>query len=233
MFFPISPPTKLTYLTNLVKFVEMKILLILCHPRSGSFNHTLAAGARETLGALGHEVLFHDLHGEGFDPVLDSSELSRLCSLDDLVQEHSQQLTQAGGLVIFHPDWWSQPPAMLKGWVDRVFRQGVAYELEGEDGPDRKWRPLLVGKKGLVYCTSDTEEGERPGVLESLWKDAILGRCGMQAECFVVRDMRGPDPGRRRDWMKFVTETLKQTFGTDSQSIRMASLSAPSAIAPA
>lgn len=212
----------------------MKVLLILCHPRPGSFNHTLAASARDTLVALGHEVYFHDLHEEGFDPVLDSSELSRLYSLDDLVQEHSRQLSQAEGLVIFHPDWWSQPPAMLKGWVDRVFRQGVAYELEGEDGSEKKWKGLLAGKKGLVFCTSDAEEGERPGALESLWKDAVLGRCGMEAECYVVRDMRGPDPVRRRDWMKSVTETLLRAFGQpgSSQSMTSASLRAPSAIAP-
>ena len=213
----------------------MKILEILCHPRPGSFNHTLASSARDTLSALGHTVLFHDLHGEGFDPVLDSSELSRLYSLDDLVQEHSRQLAEAEGLLIFHPDWWSQPPAMLKGWVDRVFRQGVAYELEGEEGSEKKWKPLLVGKKGLVFCTSDAEQGERPGALESLWKDAILGRCGMAAQCFVVRDMRGPDPSRRRDWMKFVTTTLGRVFGPaeSSQPIRSASLRAPSVIAPA
>jgi putative NADPH-quinone reductase len=212
----------------------MKVLLILCHPWPGSFNHKLAAGARDALTALGHEVHFHDLHEEGFDPVLDSSELSRLYSLDDLVQEHSRQLSQAGGLVIFHPDWWSQPPAMLKGWVDRVFRQGVAYDLEGEDGSEKKWKGLLAGKKGLVFCTSDAEEEERPGALESLWKDAVLGRCGMEAECYVVRDMRGPDTGRRRGWMKFVTETVLQAFGRpgSTQSMMSASLRASSAIAP-
>jgi putative NADPH-quinone reductase len=190
----------------------MRILEILCHPRPGSFNHTLAARARETLSALGHEVLFHDLHAEGFNPVLDSSELSRLYSLDELVQEHSRQLSEANGLVIFHPDWWSQPPAMLKGWVDRVFRQGVAYELEGDEGTEKRWRPLLAGKKGLVFCTSDAEEGERPGTLETLWEDAILGRCGMQAECYVVREMRGPVQARRRDWMSFIAATLERTF---------------------
>jgi len=205
----------------------MKILLIVCHPRAGSFNHALAAGAKETLVALGHEVLFHDLHGEGFDPVLDSSELSRLYSLDDLVQEHSRQLTQADGLVIFHPDWWSQPPAMLKGWVDRVLRQGVAYELAGEDGAQKRWKPLLVGKKGLVFCTSDAEEGERPGALESLWKDAILGRCGMDAECIVVRDMRGPDPARRRDWMRRVRREIERVFQSTSASARASSATAP------
>jgi len=198
----------------------------------------LAAGAQDSMSALGHEVYYHDLHEEGFQPVLDSSELSRLYSLDDLVQEHSRQLSQADGLIIFHPDWWSQPPAMLKGWVDRVFRQGVAYELEGEDGSQKKWKGLLAGKTGFVFCTSDAEEGERPGALESLWRDAILGRCGMRAECYVVRDMRGPDSARRRDWLKFVTETLCGAFpatgssGRSSQSITSASLRAPSEIAP-
>jgi len=184
--------------------------------------------------SLGHEVYFHDLHQEGFDPVLDSSELSRLYSLDDLVQEHSRELTLADGLVIFHPDWWSQPPAMLKGWVDRVFRQGVAYELDGGDGSEKKWKPLLVGKKGLVFCTSDAEEGDRPGALESLWEDAILGRCGMDAECSVVRDMRGPDAARRRDWMRLVTEKLGRTFGgSGDQSRSVAPARASSPIGPA
>lgn len=190
----------------------MRILEILCHPRPGSFNHALAARALETLKSLGHEVHFHDLHEEGFDPVLDASELSRLYSLDDLVQEHSRELVACDGLLIFHPDWWSQPPAMLKGWVDRVFRQGVAYELEGEDGTEKRWKPLLTGKKGLVFCTSDAEEGEKPGALETLWEDAILGRCGMDAKCLVVRDMRGPVQARKRDWMSFVSERLEKTF---------------------
>ncbi|HTP58227.1 MAG TPA: NAD(P)H-dependent oxidoreductase [Spirochaetia bacterium] len=211
----------------------MRILEILCHPRPGSFNHTLAASARDRLRALGHEVFFHDLHEEGFDPVLDSSELSRLYSLDGLVQEHSRELSQADGLVIFHPDWWSQPPAMLKGWVDRVFRQGVAYELDGEDGSEKKWKGLLAGKKGFVFCTSDAEEGETVGALESLWKNAILGRCGMEAECFVVRDMRGPQQARRRDWIRFVTDRLGRAFpGPRAQSMSSAALRDPSAISP-
>ncbi len=209
----------------------MRILEILCHPRPGSFNHTLAGRARDTLRCLGHEVLFHDLHAEGFDPVLDSSELSRLYSLDELVQQYSRELSESDGLLIFHPDWWSQPPAMLKGWVDRVFRQGVAYELEGEEG-EKRWKPLLSGKKGLVFCTSDAEEGERPGTLETLWEDAILGRCGMQAECYVVREMRGPVQARRRDWMSFIASTLERTFPA-AYAMTDAGASASGLIAPA
>ena len=136
--------------------------------------------------------------------------------------------------MIFHPDWWSQPPAMLKGWVDRVFRQGVAYELEGEDGSEKKWKGLLAGRRALFSAHLTPRKGSGPCALESLWKDAVLGRCGMEAECYVVRDMRGPDPVRRRDWMKSVTETLLRAFGQPGQhqSMTSASLRAPSAIGP-
>ncbi len=181
-------------LTKLVKFNAMKIVEILCNPRPGSFNLALAASAREKLAALGHEVILHDLYKEGFDPVLEAAELARSYSLDGLVQVHCQELAAADGLLIFHPDWWGQPPAVLKGWVDRVFRQGVAYDLEGEDFSEKSWKPLLEGKKGLVFCTSDAEAKGAPRALEQLWTEAILGRCGMKAACHVLRDLRRTDP---------------------------------------
>jgi putative NADPH-quinone reductase len=188
----------------------MRIVEILCNPRPGSYNLALAAGAREKLAQLGHEVILHDLYKEGFDPVLAAPELARSYSLDGLVQVHSQDVAAADGLLIFHPDWWGQPPALLKGWVDRVFRQGVAYDLEGEDFSEKSWKPLLTGKKGLVFCTSDQKDGK--GVLESLWTDLILGRCGMSAQCHVLRDLRRTDPAQRRAWMEFMNTVIEESF---------------------
>ena len=199
-------------LTKLVKFNAMKILEILCNPRPGSFNLALAASAREKLVALGHEVTLHDLYKEGFDPVLEAAELARSYSLDGLVQVHCNQLSDTDGLVIFHPDWWGQPPAVLKGWVDRVFRQGVAYDLEGEEFTEKGWKPLLEGKKGLVFCTSDAESGAASRTLETLWTDAVLGRCGMKAACHVLRDLRRTDARSRRDWLDFVIRELDAWF---------------------
>ena len=135
----------------------MKIVEILCNPRPGSYNLALAASAAEKMQSLGHEVLVHDLYKEGFDPVMEPSELARSYSLDGLVQVHCNDLAAADGLVVFHPEWWGQPPAVLKGWIDRVFRQGVAYDLEGEEFSEKGWKPLLTGKKGLVFITSDAE----------------------------------------------------------------------------
>ena len=190
----------------------MTVMEVLCHPRPGSFNLALAANAKETLLSLGHEVILHDLYKEGFDPVLSAPELARSYSLDGRVQAHCQELASAGGLLVFHPDWWGQPPAILKGWLDRVFRQGVAYDLDGDDLSEKGWTPLLNGKKGLVFCTSDAEEGETPRTLETLWTDVILGRCGMEAACHVIRDMRRVDPAARKEWMEFMVRTITEWF---------------------
>jgi putative NADPH-quinone reductase len=189
----------------------MRILEILCNPRTGSFTHALAASARRTLSGSGYEVLVHDLYAERFDPVLDPPELARNFSIDGLVQSHCTELAAADGLVIFHPDWWGQPPAVLKGWIDRVFRQGVAYDLEGPDEGEKTWKPLFTRKRGLVFCTSDADN-DAPKTLETLWEKSILGRCGMKAACHVLRDMRHSDPASRRAWLESMTKTLKEWF---------------------
>ena len=201
----------MTFLTKIVKNYKVKVLEIICNPRPGSYNLALAASAREKLLSLGHEVTLHDLYKEGFDPVLDASELARSFSLEGLVQEHSRELAEADGLVLFHPEWWGQPPAMLKGWIDRVFRQGIAYDLEGEEFTEKGWKPLLTGKKGLVFVTSDAE-AHSARTLEALWTHTILGRCGMQASCHVLREMRRADPAARRGWLEFVSRTLEDWF---------------------
>jgi NAD(P)H dehydrogenase (quinone) len=198
--------------TKLVNNYRVTIMEVLCNPRPGSFTLALAAHAKETLEGLGHEVLLHDLYKECFDPVLDASELVRSFSLDGLVQSYCRELSSSGGLVVLHPDWWGQPPAVLKGWVDRVFRQGVAYDLEGDDFSEKSWKPLLTGKKGLVFCTSDTAEADAPKTLETLWTDSILGRCGMKAACHVMRDLRRTDPAVRRAWLSFMSAALKEWF---------------------
>ena len=199
-------------LTNIVKNIAMTIVEVICNPRPGSFNLALSAQARDTLDSLGHTVILHDLYKEKFDPIMDAPELARSFSLDGQVQVYCRELAAADGVVIFHPDWWGQPPALLKGWVDRVFRQGVAYDLDGDDYSPKSWKPLLTGKKGLVFCTSDTGDKEMPRTLETLWTQCILGRCGMNAACHVMRDLRRTDPGVRRAWISFMVHTLEEWF---------------------
>ena len=160
----------------------MRILELLCNPRPISFNRTIAVRAKEILTAAGHEVIFHDLYDEGFDPILDAAELARGFSLDSLVQEHCRHLAEAGGLLVIHPLWWGGPPAVLKGWMDRVLRQGVAYDLEGGEFSEKDWKPLLKGKRGLALITSDEDSPEAELEAKALWGRSVLCKCGMDCE---------------------------------------------------
>ena len=113
----------------------MEISVILAHPDRGSFNHAIALAACRTLERGGHTVCFHDLYEEGFNPLLPVSELDTKAQPPQELVSYCDELRRADGLVIVHPNWWGQPPAMMKGWIDRVFRPGVAYKFqEGDKG---------------------------------------------------------------------------------------------------
>ncbi len=202
----------MTYLTILVKFNPVQVLIILCHPGRASFNHAAAAVTRRTLEELGHTVVFHDLYAEGFNPVLSAAELLRRYSLDETVQTHTRELEESAGLVILHPDWWGQPPAVLKGWIDRVFRPGIAYEFEGAEFSQKSKVNLLAGKRGLVLCTTDSTDEESARRLQRLWNESILGYCGMSSTCVVFTGMHQTAPAERQAYLDRVRQSVTDTF---------------------
>ncbi len=189
----------------------MRILLILCHPQPGSFNHAIADRARETLAAAGHQVIFHDLYQEGFDPVLTAPEHRRGVSFDEQVVRHTKELEACGGVVFVHPEWWGQPPALLKGWLDRVLRPGVAYEPADEELREQAPVPLLGEKAALVLATRDA--GARSGLLERVWLEGVFAFCGIRAAgCQVLHDLRRLGPAERQGWLDQVSGALLRLF---------------------
>jgi len=179
----------------------VNILVILAHPEKGSFNHAIANVVVQTLRANGHNAIFHDLYKERFDPILPYPEIPKGAPIDSNVEQYCKELIAAEGIFIIHPNWWGQPPAILKGWVDRVIRPGVAYEFEENDSGDGIPIGLLKAKIALVFNTSNTP-GERElntfgDPLERIWKDCIFDLCG-------VKNFH------RRMFGVVVTSTLKQ-----------------------
>jgi putative NADPH-quinone reductase len=165
----------------------MKISLILAHPHPGSFNHAIARAAVQTLEQNGHQVAFHDLYQEGFDPILRFEEIPRDAKQDDMIQIHCRELAQADGIIVIHPNWWGMPPAILKGWVDRVIRPGVAYEfLEGDSGEGVP-RGLLRAGRAVVFNTSNTlperEQSAFGDPLQTIWENCVFGLCGVTNFC--------------------------------------------------
>ena len=131
----------------------MRVLVVHSHPDPESFNAFLC---RETLAALeraGHETRLIDLYAESFDPALSRADWRAYedqARNGDTVSEHVAALRWAEGLIFVYPTWWYGAPAMLKGWLDRVWLPGVAFELE----PDGPIRPALTHIRKLGVVTS-------------------------------------------------------------------------------
>ena len=195
----------------------MRVLTILAHPQPGSFNHAIAKAALSALETGGHEIIFHDLYAERFDPLLRSEEIPKGAQIDEALARHCRDLAEADGIIVVHPNWWGMPPAILKGWVDRVVRPGVAYEFLEGDGGEGVPRGLLRARKALVFNTSNTEakrEQEAFGdPLQTLWKNCIFGLCGVEdfsrkSYGVVVTSTEA----ERRAWLDDVRQRVRECF---------------------
>jgi len=133
----------------------MNISIILAHPNQGSFNHAIANTAADALRGNGHRVILHDLNQENFPPLLTAPELQGDAKLEPAVSQHCAEIAAADGIIVVHPNWWGMPPAILKGWIDRVLRPGVAYRfLEGDCAALRAgiWTCRLFARRCPSYA---------------------------------------------------------------------------------
>lgn len=162
----------------------MKILVILAHPSPKSFNHAIADSVKEVLQENGHQILFHDLYAENFDPLLPASEINKDGLVDSVIKKHCEELAECNGIIVIHPNWWGMPPAILAGWVDRVIRPGVAYKFIDGDSGEGVPIGLLKAQTAIVFNSSDTSEKREDEVfgdpLELIWKNCIFDLCGIK-----------------------------------------------------
>ncbi|MBI5576524.1 MAG: NAD(P)H-dependent oxidoreductase [Deltaproteobacteria bacterium] len=195
----------------------MIVSVILAHPNSQSFNHAIARTAADELSRNGHEVRFHDLCAEKFDPILSSAEIPDTAVVPNIIETHCREVASADGIVIVHPNWWGQPPAILKGWIDRVLRPGVAYNfLEGNAGEGIPIG-LLKAKVAIVFNTSNTPEEREQEVfgdpLELIWRQCIFDLCGVNNFCReMFRVVVTSTQSERAEWLEKVKKTINIYF---------------------
>jgi len=112
---------------------SMRLLVVFTHPDPQSFNAAILATALSALREAGHELRVIDLYREGFDPVFSAAEkasyLADTAANVRGVQAHVDALRWAEGWVSIHPTWFYGAPAMLKGWLERVWLPGVAFTV--------------------------------------------------------------------------------------------------------
>jgi putative NADPH-quinone reductase len=195
----------------------MEISVILAHPERRSFNHAIAETACRTLERAGHTVWFHDLYAEGFDPLLPASELNPDAAPGGDLARYCEELRRSDGLVFVHPNWWGQPPAAMKGWIDRVLRPGVAYTFEEGDGGEGVPVGLLRAETAIVFNTSNTPPEREMEIfgdpLDRLWRKCILEFCGVKKvvrESFSVVITSSTE--QRAAWLGQVEEIVGVSF---------------------
>jgi putative NADPH-quinone reductase len=109
------------------------LLVVFCHPDADSYGAAIRSAAVEALRSAGHELREIDLYAEGFDPVLSADEkrtyLADTAANVRGVQAHVEALRWAEGWVAIYPTWFYGAPAMLKGWLERVWLPGVAFRI--------------------------------------------------------------------------------------------------------
>ena len=172
-FFHMLAFLPLVWVARLPQSRGMKVLWIFAHPEQRSLNASLRDEGLAELDATGHQTQLSDLYAMGFCPVVDQADFpeepprerlrvgaaqkrghaNQTLSADILAEQ--AKVAWADVLVFQFPLWWFGPPAILKGWFDRVFVQGFAFGLRDERGRDLRYGEgaPLAGRRALVITT--------------------------------------------------------------------------------
>jgi NAD(P)H dehydrogenase (quinone) len=209
----------------------MNVLIVVAHPEPRSFNGAMCDVAVRTLGAAGHAVTVSDLYAEGFDPVAGPRDVTGRVNPEvfDLGREQAHasanQLfapdlrreiarVQAADLLILQfPLWWYSVPAILKGWIDRVFAYGTLY------GPGRTWdQGVMRGRRALLALTTSAPaetflpDGKNGDMERLLWPlhAGVFGVCGCSVLApFVAHAVAYVPPERRAAILAEYAERLR------------------------
>jgi NAD(P)H dehydrogenase (quinone) len=161
----------------------MKVLVVYAHPSPESFNHAVLESVKEGLSEAGHTYDVIDLYEMNFDPCLRVEDFVKINSgtNSDDVLSHQERVSKADVLVFIHPYWWGGTPAILKGWIDRIFSMNYAYKTDEETGGIMG---LLKAKKSLVLstCGSPKESSVQSGsfaAFKEIWSQKIIQFCGI------------------------------------------------------
>lgn len=162
-----------------------RVLVLLGAGRRGGLGRHLFEFIQKELDAVGVSWRRQDLLSDGFDPVLrlaDDEPHARACqpAEDPLAARYQEDARWADVLVIVHPVWWFAPPAILKGWVDRILVDGVALEQRPGSPP----RGLFSGKRLLVVQTFNSGRAiDRLaflGISAFFWKRVVGASIGIE-----------------------------------------------------
>ena len=154
-----------------------RALVIYAHPNPKSLNHAILEAVSAALITRGAEARVRDLYAMKFDPELRADELADRHTLSPDVAEAQADVSWADTLIFIYPIWWTDRPAILKGWFDRVFTNGFAFRTKNG------WEGLLSGRKAIVLQTAggseDALKETMQPAMDSTMKEGTFGFVGI------------------------------------------------------
>jgi putative NADPH-quinone reductase len=188
----------------------MENLLILAHAKKEGFNRAIARSIEVAVSDL--RVV--DLYAEDFNPVLPEEELNRKFSFDETTLHYQEAIQGARRVFFVYPDWWGGPPAILKGFLDRVLRPGIAYGFREADFRDADAPGLFSDKTFDIFITTDETIPPTKKAVDwapaRVWKENVLGFCGAQEVVFhVFWNLRKSTYLQRKAYLDSIGELCK------------------------
>lgn len=187
----------------------MHVLVIYAHPSKDSFTAKVLNEFLKGLSTANHLYDLNDLYASGLNCLLDKNQYAREMSwtpeqeLPPDVKNEQKRIQAADALAFIYPVWWSDCPAILKGWFDRVWSNGFAYFYEGDTR-----NSVITPKKALVLCTAGHSEEhlEETGIAQSMrcimLKDRLNNVGFSEAEMVILGGMVQSDEEHARKNLK-------------------------------
>lgn len=195
----------------------MKHAVIVVHPSGRAFTRLMADTYAAAVKALGHEVLVRDLYGMNFDPRLHVDELPSREGGEPRTEVLIERtmLKDVDVFAFFYPIWFGSPPAMLKGYIERVFGAGFGYASVKGGGNS----PLLTGRKMISFTSTGSEntwlvDSGSWNAVRKVFNERLASSCGLESVEHV--NFGGVDadmpPSRIEEAVAEVREVVSEIF---------------------
>ena len=158
--------------------MSRRVLVVYAHPEPTSFCGALRDVVVRVCEERGSEVRLHDLYDSGFSPVMSANEWSLRAAPPDTkphLASHFADVEWCDTLVFVYPTWWSGQPAIMKGWIDRVLANGVAWNIDAESGH------VMPDLRNVTRIVAVTTHGR---------SRAVNFLCGRGGRAIIVRCVR-------------------------------------------
>jgi NAD(P)H dehydrogenase (quinone) len=191
----------------------MKVTVIYAHPNPKSFNSAICEKVGSTLNAINAEYRLIDLYKENFKIGLDGEDFEAL-SKGDMpldIRKYQEDILWADKLIFIFPVWWWSYPAILKGFIDRVFIKGFAYDFN-----EKGLVKLLKHEKALVFMTTggpkaEYEKNNAVEILQRPLKEGVLSFCGIEkTDVHIFYAIPSSSEDERKNYLSQVEDAVKK-----------------------